>query len=257
MFFELSKLLNFFLSPITWGCLLLIGALVLKRKRWKRVCVISSAIVFLLFTNHLLLSYVKYQTVKDYSSIVLDSSKHYKAIIVMGGFASMNQQTGQMRYMVDRADRLWEAVRLWRNGQAENILITGDPTSFIEEDGSCTSELFLNYMEDLGISRTAFILEQRARNTRENAKFTKEILEARRISDKECLLITSATHMKRSLKCFAKEGVYPDFLPVNTYGPPTNINHRAFYPDWQAAVKWQELLNEWFGDWAYSLMGYM
>ena len=44
----------------------------------------------------------------------------------MGGFASMNRETGQMRYEQDRADRLWEAVRLWRNGTIEKILITGD-----------------------------------------------------------------------------------------------------------------------------------
>lgn len=112
-------------------------------------------------------------------------------------------------------------------------------------------------MEELGVPRTAFILEQQARNTRENAKFTKEILEAKQIAGKECILITSATHIRRSLKCFAKIGLHPDFLSVNTYDAPSNINHRSFYPDWKAAVKWQELLNEWIGDWAYTMMGYM
>lgn len=228
-----------------------------KQKRWRRACLISCAVVFIVFTNCLLGDYVKYQTVKKYSGLVIDSSRHYKVAIVMGGFASMNKRTGQMRYTEDCADRLWEAVRLWKKGQVGAILITGDPTSFVQEDGSSTEELFINYMEELGIPRTAFILEQRSRNTRENAMFTKEILDTRQITDKECLLITSATHMKRSLKCFAKVGVYPDYLPVNTYDPPANINHRAFYPDWKAAVEWQELLNEWIGDWAYSLMGYM
>lgn len=257
MFFELSKFLNFFLSPISWVCLLLIGALVCKRKRWKRTCLIGCTVVFIVFTNSLFEDYVKSQTVKKYSRVVLDPSKHYKTAIVMGGFAAMNTQTGQMRYVEGRADRLWEAVRLWKNGQVESILITGDPTSLIQEDGSSTKELFLRYMDELGIPRTAFILEQRSRNTRENAKFTKEILDTRQIADKECLLITSATHLKRSLQCFVKVGVYPDYLPVNTYDPPVNINHRAFYPDWKVAIKWQELLNEWIGDWAYSLMGYM
>lgn len=64
-------------------------------------------------------------------------------------------------------------------------------------------------------------------------------------------------YMKRSLKCFAKVGVYSNYLPVNMYDPPANINHRDFYPGWKIAVDWQELLNEWIEDWAYSLMGYM
>ncbi|WP_439100111.1 hypothetical protein [Bacteroides finegoldii] len=77
----------------------------------------------------------------------------------MGGFASMNMQTGQMRYEQDRADRLWEAIRLWKKGQIGNILITGDPTSILQEDGTSTRDLFLNYMEELGVPCTAFILE--------------------------------------------------------------------------------------------------
>lgn len=257
MFFELSKLLNFFLSPITWILLSLIGFLVFKCKVRKRVCLLISILFFLFFTNHLLVDYIRYCTVKEYTSVSIDTAKRYKVAIVMGGFASMNVQTGQMRYEQDRADRLWEAIRLWKKGQIGNILITGDPTSILQEDGTSTRDLFLNYMEELGVPRTAFILEQQARNTHENAKFTKEILEAKQIAGKECILITSATHIRRSLKCFAKIGLHPDFLSVNTYDAPSNINHRSFYPDWKAAVKWQELLNEWIGDWAYTMMGYM
>lgn len=136
-------------------------------------------------------------------------------------------------------------------------MITGDPTSIIQEDGSSDKELFLSYMSEIGIPRNIFILEQQVRNTRENAKYTKEILDAQHISDKECILITSSTHMKRSLKCFAKVGIHPDIYPVNIYMKPININHRAFYPDWKAAVKWQELLNEWIGDLIYSFVGYI
>ncbi len=77
------------------------------------------------------------------------------------------------------------------------------------------------------------------------------------ITDKECLLITSATHIERSLKCFAKVRLHPDYYAVNIYDAPTNINHRSFYPSWDAAVKWQELMNEWIGDIVYKMMGYV
>lgn len=256
MFFELSKLLTLFLSPISWCVLLLIGAFLFKNKRRRKGCLIGCIAVFLVFTNHLFIDYVKYQTVKEYSAVRIDTTKQYKIAIVMGGFASMNKETGQMRYEQDRADRLWEAVRLWRKGKAERILITGDPTSVIQADGSSTAELFLTYMEEMGVPREALVLEQQARNSRENAIYTAEVLNGSGVRDSECVLITSATHMGRSLKCFAKAGMHPDFLPVNTYDKPTNINHRAFYPDWEAAVKWQELINEWMGDAVYRIMGY-
>lgn len=257
MFFELSKLLNFFLSPITWILLFLIAFLVFKRKLWKRMSVICSVALFIIFTNNILIDSVRYHAVREYSSISLDTAKRYKVAIVMGGFASMNKQTGQMCYEQDRADRLWEAIHLWKRGQVENILITGDPTSIIREDGSSDKALFLTYMTELGIPRDIFILEQKARNTHENAKYTQEILAVKQIKDKECILITSVTHMKRSLKCFAKVGIHPDIYPVSVRMKPTHINHRAFYPDWKAAVKWQELLNEWIGDIIYSFVGYI
>lgn len=256
MFFELSKLLNIFFSPITWIIALLTGTFLLKKKSMRRICLSGCIGLFLLSTNLRLVECMKYRTVKEYSQLRVDTSRHYKVGIIMGGFAAMNKETGQMRYVQDRADRLWEAVRLWKSGVIGKILITGDPTSVIDKDGGCTAELFLNYMEQLGISRETFILEQHARNTRENAMYTTQILKEKGITGKECLLITSATHIKRSLKCFAKEGIHPDFLPVNTYDPPQKLNHRDFYPNWKAAIEWQELLNEWIGDFAYKIAGY-
>ncbi|WP_455587194.1 YdcF family protein [Bacteroides sp.] len=258
MFFELSKFLNFFLtSPISWIFILLTGVCLCKRKHRKRVCLICCITVFIVFTNKLSADYVRYLAVKEYSTAVISPSKNYELAIVMGGFGSMNKETGQMKYELDRADRLWEAVRLWRKGRVKRILITGDPTSVIQPDGTSTKELFLQYMEEMGIPKETFILEQQARNTRENAIFTAEILKKKEIEDKECLLITSVSHMKRSLACFKKTGIHPDYLPVNIYSAPESVSHRAFYPQWEAAIEWQELMNEWLGDLAYRIMGYV
>ena len=112
-------------------------------------------------------------------------------------------------------------------------------------------------MEEVGVPRSVFLLEHQARNTRENVIYVRSILETERITEEECVLITSVTHMKRSLKCFAKIGIHLDMYPVNTYIRPANINHRSFYPDWEAAMKWQELLNEQIGDIVYSFVGYI
>ena len=256
MFFEISKLLNLFISPITWIILLLLGTFLFKKKKLRKTCLVCSIAVFVVFTNHLLVDYVKYQTVKKYNAIQINPKKKYQVAIVMGGFASMNTVTGMMQYQQNRADRLWEAVRLWKSDVVDFILITGDPTSFIDEDGTTTAPLFLNYMGGMGVPRDVFILEQRAKNTHENAEYSVAILQNLNVKDTQCLLITSATHMERSLKCFASVEWHPDFYPVNTYAKLNKVNHRAFYPSWEAAVKWQELFNEWIGNCIYQLMGY-
>lgn len=257
MFFEISKFLNLFLSPITWIILCLILFFKLKRPLIRKACLIASVVIFVFFTNGLLINLFRYEMVKPYSNIQIKEGKTYEITIVMGGFSSINKETGQLQYFENRADRLWEAVRLWKSEQTKYILITGDPASNTKEDESSTAPLFFEYMEQMGIPSEAFILEQHAKNTQQNAVNTKEILDKMQISDSDCLLITSATHMKRSLGCFAKIGIHPDYLTVNNYEKPSNITHRSFYPSWKAAVEWEELLNEWIGEVAYKIMGYM
>lgn len=262
MFLELSKLFNFLLvSPISWIILLLVAFFVAyhhKHRYLWRLSLITAVTVFLTFTNVPLVRQVKYCMTKGYTTTGNPiQNRTYRVAIVMGGFGIMNEGTGQLCYENGLADRLWEAVRLWRNGMVERILITGDATSIIRQDGSSATELFLDYMEQLGVKREVFILEQYAANTHQNAVNCSKILEAIGISDKDCLLITSATHMKRSLGCFAKINWKPDFMAVGMPQEPTILNHRAFYPDWKAAFEWQEIFNEWIGICAYSLMGYM
>ena len=257
MFFEISKFLNFFISPVTWIILLLIGAFVCKNKKLRKTCLFGSIAVFIIFTNSVLVGYVKSQTIKEYCQANIDTTKQYRLAIVMGGFASINKQTGQLQYEQDRADRLWEAVRLWRKGTVEQILITGDPSSVIEKDGTSTASQFLQYMNEMQIPQSVFVLEQQALNSTENARYTAALLKQMNVPDTACVLITSATHMKRSLKCFAQEGLYPDYLPVHTQFLTTTINHKDFYPSWKAAVEWQELLNEWIGEIIYRVMGYI
>ena len=255
MFFELSKFLNFFLiSPISWIFLLLISFCLCKKKTLEKDIPGQQYRHIYNFHQQGIGGLCK---VSNCKTIAVAPEKRYKLAIVMGGFASMNRETGQMRYEQDRADRLWEAVRLWRNGTIEKILITGDGTSIVQPDGTSTEKLFLQYMEEMGIPQKVFILEKQALNTRQNALFTAEILKKENIKGEECLLITSATHMKRSLACFKKTGIHPDYFPVNTYDTPKIINHRTFYPQWEAAIEWQELMNEWIGDRVYQIMGYI
>lgn len=260
MFFELSKLLRFFVvSPMSWMLILLVAFYFVKHKKVKYTLLGVAVGVFVVFTNNPLVDYVQYRMTRQYaaSAVVPAAGKHYRVAIVMGGFGHMNEATGQLVYEEDRAERLWEAVRLYKAGVVGQILITGDATSLVQEDGSTTAGLFLAYMEQMGVPRDAFILEQRATNTRQNAVNTCGILRQTGIGERDCLLITSATHMERSVKCFAKVGLRPDVLAVNIPERPSRLNYRAFYPDWGAALEWETVMNEWIGDIAYRIMGYV
>ena len=257
MFFELSKLLNFFLFPVTWIVALLIGSMALRKYPWvRKLCLWGSAVLFLVFTNGPLFDLAKSSMIEEYRFPHWEEGKIYRVAIVMGGFAGMNKERGILQYEQNRADRLWEAVRLFRTGKVNRILITGDPSSSLKPDGSRMDTEFLRYMQEHGIPPDIFLLEQQARYSKENAAYSVAMLSSLGIPDRDCLLITSATHMERARGCFSALGWHPDWFPVGLTTPSASLNCRSFYPSWEIAIKWQELFNEWMGKIIYRLAGY-
>lgn len=68
MFFEISKFLRFFLvSPISWMAILVVAALWVKRKRVRRILLGVAAAVFLVFTNNMLVNYVRFRMTRQYA----------------------------------------------------------------------------------------------------------------------------------------------------------------------------------------------
>ena len=258
MFFEISKLLYVFIvSPISWIIILLIVALIFINKRKIRIISLTlSILIFLVMGNGLLYEYVSYNMYEDYNKAEL-RKEHYKIAIVMGGFSSINKETGQLNYFEERAGRLWEAVRLYGKGKVDKILITGDGATNLDDKGNSTVNQFYKYIEDFGIPTSAFIIEPKARNTQQNAEYSTEILVDMGVNENDCLLITSVSHMKRSLSCFAKYGFNPDWYSVGLYSQCTQFSHRSFYPDWKIMVKWQTLINEVVGEFVYKIVGYI
>ena len=257
MFFELSQFCKFFIiEPVTWIIVSLIIFLCVKNKITKYIFLTLTILMFLFFTNSYILDYVKYRLTEKYSSQGLDDDKIYDAAIVMGGFSAMNKQTGQIAFVEGRADRILEAVRLYNQGKIKKILITGDPSTLYQTDGTTNAECFLGYMENLGVPNEAFILEQYSRNTRENACNTNALIDSLNLNKENLLLITSALHIDRSLDAFSKVDIYPQVYAVGIYDHPGRFAYRSLYPSWKTAVNWAEIMNEGVGRIAYRAMGY-
>lgn len=256
MFFEISKIFNIFVSPISWMLLLLLGAYLCKSGRGRRICVGAFFLVFFLFTDQLFYDWAKRCFVSEFNQSSLSMNKKYRMAVVMGGFASMDRESGQICFEQDQAGRLWEAIRLWKTGKVHQIFISGDATSNIQDDGHCDAPFFLTYMAQFGVPASAFVLEKQAKNTYQNALYVKDILTRAHVAPKQCLLITADTHMKRSLRCFKKVGFEMDYHAVNTFDHKTNYTHRDYYPKWDVAARWQVLMNEMVGDAVYALVGY-
>jgi uncharacterized SAM-binding protein YcdF (DUF218 family) len=100
------------------------------------------------------------------------------------------------------------------------------------------------------------LLEERSRNTRENAKYTQELL-AKNPEIKSLVLVTSAFHQRRALGCFAKVGLRPQSFPADFY--TTDRSWTPDYwlvPDMSALSRWSLLLHEMAGYFVYKVTGY-
>jgi uncharacterized SAM-binding protein YcdF (DUF218 family) len=101
------------------------------------------------------------------------------------------------------------------------------------------------------------IYENQSRNTHENATMTKPLLQKINPSGKY-LLITSAFHMRRSLGCFAHEGINVTPYSTDRYSGPWKFEFDyMFLPDAGTLFDWNTLFHEWFGCISYKFSGYM
>lgn len=253
MAYILIKLFKIFLFPLTWvGGLLIVGYF-LKSTLWRRILFATSILMLLVFLNKPLLNHAQYKSSQTYAEQT-DPSEHYRVAVVMGGFGHMNETTGQLCYFQDRGCRIWEPVRLLHEGIVEKILITGDQTIQLDKEGNTTVDAFVEYMRQQGVPDTCWIFEQHARNTHENAVLSIAILDSLGYTPSECLLVTSASHMQRSLNEFAKADWQLTPFAVNIYRKPGKPRLQDFRLYGPAIIQWDELFNEYFGNILYKLI---
>jgi uncharacterized SAM-binding protein YcdF (DUF218 family) len=132
-------------------------------------------------------------------------------IIVLGGVIDASS-LGNPIMLNEAAERLAAVPDLARRYPNARILFSGGNGALID-DGSAEARAAARLLESFGISRDRVILEDRSRNTVENAIFSKAIVEPKR--GERWLLITSAYHMPRAIGVFRKAGFPIEPYPVD------------------------------------------
>jgi uncharacterized SAM-binding protein YcdF (DUF218 family) len=118
------------------------------------------------------------------------------------------------------------------------------------------AELVKQQLLLLGVPDDAIVLETKARNTRENGLFARELLQE--MGAGKVLLVTSAWHMRRSEAVFGKLGIdvipaaTDSFLPQLSSGFPF-----GWLPDVDAMAVSTRCIKEWIGLGVYRLRGWI
>lgn len=230
MYFIFSKILLLLIFPFTWILILLIGSLVSKSKKWKYRYLVAAIALLVLFTNPFLFN--QFAQSWDIAPYKPDNKK-YSCAIILGGFSSSDGNNGG--YFNTGADRFLQGIKLLTNGQTSHLLITGGNGSLLP--GGFREGLWVQkQLKEFNYPDSAILIESESRNTLENAKFSKGMLQKSKLGP-PYLLVTSAFHMRRSLMIFKKAGI--DVVPY-----PANylVRHKAAAGDIIPAA---EVLSSW------------
>lgn len=202
----LDKLLIALISPLGCSLVLLLGALLLgvaKRSWWAGVMgwagVLWLSVWSLPVSSHALRGFVE----SAYAQRAVDTTPAAEAIVVLGGGVRPPEVLGQAPDLNAAADRVWHAARLFHAAKAPWVVMSGGS----DMSTAATSEALAmrQFAQDLGVPSAAILLEERSRNTRQNAQFTAEILKSKGVS--RILLVTSALHMRRAVLLFESQGL--------------------------------------------------
>lgn len=255
MFFILSKLLVFILKPLTLLVLLAIYALWTKNRGHQRRALISLLVVLFLMTNPWLVS--QCASAWEIGRVrPQDIRQPYEVGILLGGYVDFEANAPDSVLAVSRGNRLLTALALYKTGKVRHLLLSGGSGRMLGRV-SPEADVAAAYLRQVGVPDSAILVENNSRNTYENARYSKAVLDSL-LPNAPCLLITSAWHLRRAKACFVKAGI--DCQPFGTdyFSEKTNGNvFRWLEPDWEAIMKWECLLKEWVGWWAYRVRGYV
>ena len=254
MFFWLSKILAFLISPLVWVLTLLIYSFFTaserraKRLRW------SAALLLYLCSNAFLVD----EAFRAWEPVTPDwdlQSGRYEAAIVLGGIGEVDLRLQKINFGAG-ADRLLQTLRLYHRGRLNKIIFTGGSGS-IEFPEKKEGRYVHKYHREIQVPDSALIIESESRNTLENAIFTKKLVDSLQLHG-PFLLVTSGFHMRRSMAIFEKAG-YSNIFPYVTNrssGVRRLTPDHLFIPNASALLGTDLLLHEWVGYLIYKLKGY-
>lgn len=262
VFVFLSKLLPLFVFPLGLACLLLILALLWVRAR--RLAILLALVLLWLGSSR----YVAYALVRSLETRypTLDGAPQAGAIVLLGGGTRSGDPPRPMPEVNEAGDRVFYAAKLYHDGAADVVLVTGGSIEWLQPEGIAPEANDMSaLMQLLGVPDEALWLEARSRNTYENALYSREMLDEAGLND--ILLVTSAMHMPRSVPLFEAQGLRvtaapTDFLVSDAEwqhlwhgGPSATIIN--LLPNVEYLTYTTRCLKEYIGIFVYGLRGWL
>lgn len=206
MFYVLSKIFWLFIQPLNLAALFVLVALIAMAIAWRRTAVAAAtlALLVLVVPAWTTLGALMLKPLENHFARPDPVPTDIAGVIVLGGGFEGGVNLVRGGYELNGSgDRFVETAILARRYPQARIVVTGGNGSLMLE-GEGDADTAPRLLEALGVSRDRLVLENRSRNTYENAVFSREMVQPQ--PGETWLLVTSAFHMPRSIGLFRKAG---------------------------------------------------
>lgn len=174
-------------------------------------------------------------------------------IILLGGFeqGGVGIARGGLA-LTEAAERLTESLLLARRLPSAKVVFTGGVSDILFK-GAEAGPAVQHFLVEAGIAPGRILIEGQARNTYENAVFTRELLRPK--PGESWLLVTSAAHMPRAMATFRHAGFDVTAWPVDYRTAGSGDIYAPFESFLQGVERCEVALKEWAGLFIYRLLG--
>lgn len=213
----LRKLFGNLFLPLPLSVSLMVAGLLLlwfSRKQKLARMVVSTGVLFLAVVTCLPLSDVFLSELEQRykpltTSQLTDPDVSPKLVVVLGGGYTADPNLPALSQLSSSSlTRLVEGIRLHRQLPGSKLILSGGATS----QTVSVAEVMSNAAQSLGVNPQEVLLEAESKNTEEEAR-----LIAPMVGPDQFVLVTSASHMPRSMALFRKQGMSPIAAPTD-YG---------------------------------------
>jgi uncharacterized SAM-binding protein YcdF (DUF218 family) len=245
----LNKLLPIFVLPLGWVVVLLLVAVV-RKKRWPAI----AALVVLYICSMPAVGYRLTRGLESrYPAIALDKVDKTDAIVPLGGIFGASVREGYLSNLTDASERLDAGIELWQRRKADWLVFTGGRIPWAKQ-AEVEGALAKRAATARGVPAEKILVTGEVGNTRDEANALAALMRERGWA--KIVLVTSAWHMPRAARLFRKAGVnfvpFPVDYQVNPNGSLTLLD---FLPRAEGLRYTETALREWYGILFYGLFG--
>ena len=254
MFVALSKIAWFVLQPVSLALLLGLAGFVLGFTRWRRLArtALALSLALLALGGFTSFGYVLIQPLEQRFARP-PPPEAVAGIVVLGGGMDADVNDARGGYEFNRSgDRFTEALRLALLYPEAKVVVTGGSGVFFAgEDTEAAAGA--RFFADFGIAPERLVLEPEARNTEENARLTRALLDP--APGETWLLVTSAFHMPRAAALFRRTGFAVVPWPTDYLGTGQEVFRVKLDQPAENISVTSLAVREWVGLLAYATTG--